>query len=207
MAAEVAAWLNAQGRRGVIAESWSYAEDRKHVSLGRLWRPNSLLGRVVPELPAGTALDLACGAGRDAVFIASCGWDVTAIDRLTDALDRARMLERRYARVLRPVRWIEGDLEADEPPIDARFDLITGFRYLHRPLFARFAGWLNPGGSVIYDTFTTRHRERNKRPTRDAYLLKPGELPRLLDGFEIRHYSEAWHGGAHTARIWALFPG
>jgi tellurite methyltransferase len=160
---------------------------------------------VLPELRPGRALDLACGSGRDAVFMAACGWSVTGVDVLPDALDRARDLARRCATAIEPIDWRQVDLEqGGEPPMpESCFDLIVGFRYLYRPLFAHFAAWLKPGGSVVYETFTTLHRERHGRPASDDHVLQPGELPGLLSGFEIRHFSEAWRGTAHTARIWA----
>jgi hypothetical protein len=59
---------------------------------------------------------------------------------------------------------------------------------------------------VLCETFTATHRERYGKPARAAHVLAPGELPRLLARFEIRHHSEAWRGRAHTARAWAVLP-
>lgn len=211
LAAETITWLATNGRRSAAAQNIQYLEssDKQGGSAAgqravwRLWRPNGLLEEVLPKLRPGRALDIGCGVGRDAVHMASLGWDVTAIDHLPDALERGRDLERRYLRGCPPIAWIQRDAEADDFEPGGRFDLITMFRFLHRPLFEKLSAWLNPGGNVICETFTTLHRELHGKPSRDAYLLTPGELPRLLVGYDIKHHSEAERGGAHTARIWA----
>lgn len=212
----VVAWLESRGRRGRVVASGLRARrvteaptprrDATTLEIGRLWEPNAFLREVLPQLPCAAALDLACGTGRDAIFMSSCGWDVTAVDLLPDALSRARELAARYAAALQPIHWLELDLETGVPQLERRFELITAFRYLHRPLFARLRDWLRPGGSLLCETFTTIHQERHGRPARAAHVLRPGELTRLLAGFEVRHESEGWRGWAHTARVWAVLP-
>ena len=199
---QVVGWLEAHGRAGVVTPDVPLADPASTPAVGRLWRPHAFLEEVVAQLEPGRALDLACGCGREAAFLAGCGWDVTAIDILPDALARGRDLARRYTPNSPPIRWLAADLERDPPAFECEFDLITGFRYLHRPLFARFADWLRPGGCVVWETFTTTHRARHGRPTRDEHVLQVGELPRLLAGFERVHASEEWRGPAHTARVW-----
>jgi SAM-dependent methyltransferase len=189
----VIAWLATIGRRGLAVEAPAAPKDERY-EVGRLW----------PQLPGGAALELACGTGRDTVFMSSCGWDVTAVDVLPDALSRGRELAARYAAALRPIRWLQLDLEAEVAEFGRAFDLITVFRYLHRPLLGRLHDWLRPAGSILCETFTTVHRERYGKPSRAGHVLSPGELPKLLTGLEIRHHSEAWRGRAHTARAWAV---
>lgn len=196
-------WLRDNGRRGRLVDDADEARRNDPTGRLRLWRPNPWLEQILPGIEPGRALDLACGTGRDAVHMASCGWTVTAVDLLPDALDRARALDERYGLVKRAVHWVQGDLERGESPVGGTFDLITGFRFLHRPVFGRLSRWLNPGGHVIYETFTTLHRERNARPSREAFLLKPGELPTLLPDLTIRRFAELWVGNSHVARVWA----
>lgn len=203
LARSVVEWLRAHGRRATVEAGHGDALPGV-TEVGRLWQPTAFLSDVIGHLRPGTALDLACGVGRDAVYLAALGWQVTAVDRLPDALERARRLAGRCAAAIGPIEWRTSDLERETPAFDTPFDLIVGFRFLHRPLFGAVYEWLRPGGHVVYETFTTAHRERHGRPAADAQVLKPGELPRLLGGFELRHHSESWRGDVHTARAWAV---
>jgi SAM-dependent methyltransferase len=72
----------------------SKVQNQKFV--GRLWRPNDFLEESVQNLNPGMALDLACGTGRDAVYLASLGWEVTGVDVLPDAVLLAEQLAKRY---------------------------------------------------------------------------------------------------------------
>jgi SAM-dependent methyltransferase len=205
-AEQAVSWLTGNGRQAVVQREFSYTPAPCVAMVGRLWRPHAFLVEILPRLSPGRALDLACGAGREAVFAAACGWSVTAIDVLPDALERARQLAQHCAAAITPIEWRQADLQRDPPALAAEFDLVFAFRYLHRPLVPRLAEWLKPGGSLVYETFTTLHRERHGKPQRDEHVLQLGELPALLAGLEIRHFSEAWRGNDHTARVWAAKP-
>lgn len=205
LAAEVAAWLERGGRRAAPVTDQAPAAGKGDRRPCQLWRPNGWLAEALPHLPPGAALDLGCGTGRDAVYLASRGWHVTAVDSLPDALDRGRDLERRYAGDAHAICWVAQDLEAAALNFPGRFSLITMFRYLHRPLLGRLTEWLERGGSVLCEVFTTLQRERHGQPARAADVVMPGELPRLLPGLAVRGYREAWYGGDHTARLWAVW--
>jgi SAM-dependent methyltransferase len=201
------AWLTSAGRRAAVESAFEYAPPADARPVGRLWRPTAFLAEVCARLSPGRALELACGTGRDAVYLAACGWQVLAVDVLPDALERGQMLAQRCAPALAPVEWRQADLERGVLKLPAGFDLVVAVRYLHRPLFARLPDWLRPGGSFVCETFTTVHRARHGRPARTTDVLRPGELTALLAGFELRHCSEAWHGPLHTARAWAVRAG
>ena len=204
LARRVIVWLAERGRRSNWITTRSLSPTRKldGSQIGRLWRPNAFLEEVIPQLKPGRALDLACGTGREAVYLAANGWDVTAVDVLPDALERAEALERRYLRGPQRIRWVQCNLEKEPQRVESTYDLITIFRYLNRPLVGILKSWLSPGGSVICETFTTLHRERHGRPSCPANVLKHGELPTLFPEFTTRHHSEDWRGAAHTARLW-----
>jgi SAM-dependent methyltransferase len=97
--------------------------DRRYADREQLWsgRPNGALVAEVAGLPAGRALDVGCGEGADAVWLARAGWDVTALEVSGVALERA-VAHVRDAGV--SVRWVHAGLvEADLPP--ASFDLVS----------------------------------------------------------------------------------
>lgn len=205
-----ARWLADNGRNATLKSDWSYAPPDPHTGPRRLWQPADFVAQTAVRLHPGRALDLACGSGRDAVFLAASGWIVQAVDRLPDALQRGRDLETRCRRAIaHPITWHRADLhyieKIDNPAFlqSGGFDLILIMRFLHRPLLRRVAAWLRPGGNLLIETFTTLHRARHGKPARDEHLLMPGELPTLLHNLEIHVCDEAWRGDLHTARAWA----
>jgi len=130
----------------------------------------------------GRALDVACGRGRHALWLAARGLDVVAIDRDGEAL-AALAAEAAYRGVRVDTR--EGDLETSMPPLAAdSFDVIVVVHYLHRPLFPRLRDALRVGGVLVYETFT-RAQARRGRPTNPAFLLEPGELTTLVTPLEV----------------------
>jgi tellurite methyltransferase len=131
---------------------------------------------------AGQALDLACGAGRNALLLAKAGISVRAVDhdsrKIGDLREMARRLEL-------PLEAEVLDLEAGDPDLGLEcFDLILGIHYLHRPLFPSLRRALAPGGILLYETFTRDQALRGK-PTNPDFLLSEGELPRLVHPLRI----------------------
>jgi SAM-dependent methyltransferase len=170
----------------------------------RLWRPAPFLEEVLPELPRGHALDVACGSGRDAVFMALAGFDVEAWDHDEHALAAVRRLAGRH-RVAIDVRAV--DLEAPRAALpESRYMLVVCFRFLHRPLFQSIARALQPGGHLVYETFRDG-QQRFGKPVRPRFLLRPGELASAFEGLETLRYEEtAPPGGPLTARLLARRP-
>ncbi|WP_312182714.1 class I SAM-dependent methyltransferase [Arthrobacter sp.] len=96
--------------------------------------PNALLVREVTSLKPGTALELGCGEGADAVWLALQGWQVTGIDISAVALERAAA-HARDAGVEHLVTWVQADLAewaAAEPGTDPGYDLVCA-QFLHSP--------------------------------------------------------------------------
>ncbi len=172
----------------------------------RLWAPNEFLEQIVQGMPPDgtrTALDIACGTGRDAVFLASLGWTVTAVDHLQDALDRGRDLEKRYAPPgSQPINWQCKD--AGSIDLDRAYDLIAMFFFLDRELLKNAAASLSPGGCLVVATFTAQHRERFGKPQSLERTLEPDELKRIATDLEVVSCTEGWHGERHTARLHAV---
>lgn len=170
----------------------------------RLWRPTPYLEQVLASIPRGRALDVASGAGRDAVFLALEGFEVEAIDVDSDALARAADLARRHqARVA--IRRV--DLErADARLTPQRYALVTCFRFLHRPLLPAIAAALAPGGHLVLETFRAG-QERWGKPRRPQFLLQPGELRSAFPDLETLHVEELEpEGGPVVARLHARRP-
>src|SRR5690606_21943035 len=110
--------------------------------------PTALLAEWEPRLPRGLALDVACGAGRNALFLAAAGRRVDALDISPTALERAR----RDADVRGlDVRWIEADLAPDPDAVlpDGPYDLVVLVRYVHRGILAPLWKRLAPGGALV----------------------------------------------------------
>jgi tellurite methyltransferase len=140
-------------------------------------------------VPPGEVLDMACGGGRNALYVASLkGNPVAACDSSSSSLDLVR--SRALAKNLK-VRAFELDLEASKDPFEARsYSAIFVFRYLHRPLFENLRNAVRLGGLVFYETFTVDQAQFG-RPRNPDYLLNKGELPALFEGWEILHQ---WEG-------------
>jgi len=141
--------------------------------------PTALVVEAVGQAPPGKALDLACGAGRNALWLAERGWTVTAVDGSPVAID---ILLKRALNV----EAIVADLEKAEYSIDpSSWDLITICYYLQRDLFEPAKRGVKPGGLLIAIVHIT---EPDEEPTYKR--LKPGELETWFDGWEIVHRYE-----------------
>jgi SAM-dependent methyltransferase len=161
--------------------------------------PASFVRELLPLLPLGAALDLACGTGRHTLLLASRHQPVTAVDGSGVALDvlerRARELRYGVSRVRDAsriascafgIQLVHADLEQIALPADA-FSLILCVHYLQRSLFSQMEAALRPGGMLLFETFT---REGAGGPKNPAYLLGPGELRTAFPGLRIVFYRE-----------------
>jgi SAM-dependent methyltransferase len=174
------------------AEEW----DAKYLeSEGTTWsgRVNGRLVVEVDGLPPGTALDVGCGEGADAIWLAGNGWAVTAIDVSAVAVDRARAAAG-PAGV--DVEWLVGDALATTWAA-GRFDLVS----LQYPALPKASGQaavralldaVRPGGTLlaVYHDLDHDHRERMKERgvDPDDYVGADDLAALLGDGFEIE-----WH--------------
>lgn len=153
-------------------------------------------------LPAsGRALDVACGRGRNALWLARQGFATTAVDR--DPAAVAALDARARADGL-PLTAMTLDLEAAGVSLGtAAYDVVVVVHYLHRPLFPALLATIRPGGVLVYETFTRAQAARG-RPTNPAFLLEPGELRRWVDGFEIRAAREGDFDGRMVSSVVAM---
>lgn len=128
----------------------------------------------------GRALDVACGAGANALFAAEHGYRVVGVDASIEGLKIAR---RRSRERELEVDFVNVDLQSYRPP-PFGFDLLLVFRYLNRDLFPALEETLRPGGLMFYKTFNRNHL-REKPGFNPEYLLEPGELKRCFSGLEV----------------------
>ena len=145
--------------------------------------PTPLVVEMAGALQPGTALDLACGTGRNALWLARRGWRVTAVDGSAAAIETLRQKASDFgvtvdARV--------ADLQRPEYEIArAQWDLVTICYYLQRDLFEPAKQGVKPGGVLIAIVHTT---EGGEAPTQSR--LKPGELVQYFEGWEVLHSYE-----------------
>lgn len=127
--------------------------------------------------PGARVLDLACGGGRHAAWLAARGHHVVAVDRDADAI----------AGLPAGVTGRVADLEQGDWPLAgaAPFDAIVVTNYLHRPLWPHLAAALAPGGCWIYETFAAGNETVGK-PSRPDFLLRPGELLEVARAHGLR---------------------
>ena len=147
--------------------------------------PTQLLADWLPTLPRGRALDVACGAGRNALYLAAHGYSVDAVDISSVALDRARAGARERGLT---INWFEMDLDATIPT-DAHYDLIVMVRYTHPTLVAELVGLLNDGGYLVCEEHLSTTREV-VGPTNARFRMRPNELLGLATGLRIIYYHE-----------------
>jgi tellurite methyltransferase len=143
------------------------------------------LGHLLP--PSGSALDVAGGGGRHAIWLAQRGFDVTLADISSAGLATARQ---RAAAAGVSINTVEVDLEQKTLPAGP-FDLIASVCYLCRSLFPQLKQSLAAGGTLIVIQPTTKNLERNDKPPA-PYLFGEGELRTLASGLDIVHYAENW---------------
>jgi dihydroneopterin aldolase len=172
--------------------------------------PASFVRDHIHQLPGGRALDVACGRGRNALFLAAQGYAVDAIDRDEQALAEAAATAAQRGLSSVSVRAVELEDPARPPDIPAAgYDVVLVFFYLHRPLFPVLLRALRPGGMLVYETFLIDNHLRRQHPRRPEFCLSHNELLQLAPGLRVLHYDEGEHADAHgggsafTARLLA----
>jgi SAM-dependent methyltransferase len=164
--------------------------NRRYAGRELLWTasPNRFLVAETEELAPGRALDLACGEGRNAVWLAQRGWTVTGVDFSEVALDKALQLAR-AGEV--EVRWVQADLREYRPEPHA-YDLVLLF-YLQVPAEERrrivraAAGGVAPGGTLLLVAHDRSNLEQGYGgPQEPAVLYTAGDVVSDLEGTGLR---------------------
>ena len=182
-------------------EDWN----RKHASGEHHFagRPNRFLVAEAEGLEPGRALDLACGEGRNAVWLAERGWQVTGVDFSDVALEGARRLaaDRNV-----DVDWLEADLR-EYVPEEAAYDLVTVL-YLQLPgderctVLERAARAVAPGGTLLVVGHDRENLEHGVGGPRDPRVLfTPEEIAAELPGLRIEKAERVLRDGAIDALV------
>jgi SAM-dependent methyltransferase len=167
--------------------------------------PSAFVTEWIGRLTAGgrpqRALDMAMGQGRLAALLARHGFRTFGVDVKINAVREA--VESAARDGLTVHGWC-ADLTMHPLPT-AAFDLVVVTRYLQRDLFPSLRAAVRPGGCIVYETFTVRQRALGVGPTSPEYLLEPGELRGLFDGWDVV-FSEEVESPEAVARIVARKP-
>jgi tellurite methyltransferase len=143
-------------------------------------------------------LDVGMGEGRNAVFLARMGFDVTGTDISSVAVRKAKGLAREFrvhikAKIIPTEKYI--------PPAEL-FDGIIVFYYVDRKLTEKLKSWLRPGGILIYEAYTDKQSNmKGFEQYEKRYLLRPGELLGLFKGMKVLKYVEPVHLNKFTSSI------
>ena len=166
-----------------------------------------LLDKFLPRLTQVTKqtglpiLDLACGFGRNGLYLNKHKLPVVFADRSNDSLQEITPQLTSQSNT-----WpIDLELSGQNPLQDKQFSAILVFRYLHRPLFEAIKQALVPGGLIIYETFTVAQAELG-RPKNPDFLLKPGELLSQFDNWQALHQFEGIDKTSAIAQLVAVKP-
>jgi SAM-dependent methyltransferase len=136
--------------------------------------PSSVLEKYWSLAPVGNALDIACGNGRNSIFLAEKGFVVDAVDISKAATDH-------LAGSHPNINVICTDLDMWNVPRNG-YDLIVNIRFLDRRLFPRIEEGLKPGGVLIFESFLEGHRKE--------FCLDENELLHAFNSFRVVYYEE-----------------
>ena len=168
---------------------WDERYDRDMYIYGK--EPAAFLKQKISGLKKGKALVLAMGEGRNAVYLAQNGFDVTGVDISEVAIEKCNKLAKERNTT---VNAVVADL-TDYDMGEAQFDLITNFYYYDPSIFPQVIEALKPGGMFIFEQFSIDHlkyRETSRfGPSNPDYLVKPNELLEHFKSLRILYYEDA----------------
>ena len=147
--------------------------------------PSAVLLDWKDSLMGSTALDLACGRGRNTIHLATLGFDVDAIDVSDIAIQQA---SKRATRMGLRVHWIAHDLEQGIP-LRGPYDLILMIRYVDNALLSKAVKLLAPQGKILVEEHVVSDEEVIG-PTNPRFRVLPGSVQQTLCGLEIEHEFE-----------------
>lgn len=180
---------------------WDIKYNTKVYIFGR--EPALFLKKNIERLPVGTALDIAMGEGRNAVYLAKKGFNVVGVDLSEVALRKARRLARENKV---SIHTVNADLNTYTIKPES-YDVIVNINYLQRSLIPQIKKGLKKGGYVVYENhYVDQLKNALGQNIRRDYLLEKGELKELFKDFEIVVYKESNDGKDAYASLIARKP-
>jgi tellurite methyltransferase len=183
--------LHPSGERNRWNQKYREANKALNPKLPDSFLPHAFSKYILPVFPnGGSALDLAGGAGRHAIWLAKQGWEVTLIDISETGVEQARQDAGALAT---HIRFVVDDLthfKASQTELERGFDVVIVFFYLERKIFSELLQAIHPGGLLVYKTYTLAQAKLKYGPTNPAHLLKPDELLQLAANLHVLHYRE-----------------
>lgn len=150
-------------------------------------KPSALLTEWLGDRPPGSALDLACGTGRNALYLAEKGYAVSAIDSSPRAIELAEQAARKEGL---KINWIVADL--DDYAFREQYDLIViSFFYPDKNLVPAIINALKKGGILLYENNMLSPSAAEGEARKHRFHLKPGELPRIFKELKVIRYKES----------------
>jgi SAM-dependent methyltransferase len=165
-------------------------------------KPSALLTEWLDDRPPGRALDLACGTGRNSLYLAEGGYEVTAVDispqaiALAEDMARVKGLE---------INWIVADL--DNYAIQGQYDLIIiSFFYVNSSMVSPIIKALKKGGILLYENHLLAPEAAEDEAHKHRFHFQPGELKRLFQELSTIRYEECQvdREGGHPAYVASL---
>jgi SAM-dependent methyltransferase len=184
LGAGLQSWVRIERSRFVFNELYSMATPPFDQT------PSAFLVRSVENLPPGTALEVAAGQGRNALYLAQKGWRVTAFDISDKGLEVAQRNARRAGVTLTTTRSSAQDFNFGRNCWDLVLLVYAPIPYDDAELIARIRESIKPGGFILADNPVAMHEPSGQHP-RVPGDLDHGELPSLFPGFEILQYTES----------------
>ena len=149
--------------------------------------PTAFLNEKLSLLKKGKALVLAMGEGRNAVYLAENGFDVTGVDISAVGIEKCERLAEERGVV---VNSVVADL-TDYDMGSEQYDLITNFYFFDKSILPEVIDSLKPGGIFIFETYSRDHSKHSKfGPKNPDYLVKPNELLEIFKSLRILYYED-----------------
>jgi len=170
-----------------VSEDNSKKWNNHYANVAEAGTATSILIEFAHILPQeGLALDLACGLGANAVFLAQQGLKVQAWDTSRTAVTKLQALA--------ACQKLDIDARIRDcerfPPDAGSLDVLVISNFLYRPGIPALLASLKPGGLLFYTTHTMERPDFIKGPNNPDYLLQPGELLSLCAGLRLHYYRE-----------------